>query len=139
MHAQEARDELPDGEAECAGHTCLSLLAPTQKYPAGQVSPAAEYAAAAQKLPGAAVQLEQLLDAEGDQAKVYVYATFADNATQHVPSAEVVLAPSIGGIVVRNGTASDAASVTARLRRRRAEYSRRRKTESCSRFRSSSS
>ena len=58
LQAQEANNELPDGEAECAGQTCLSLVAPTQKYPAGQVAPAADDVAAAQNLPGAAVQLE---------------------------------------------------------------------------------
>ena len=33
----------------------------------------------------AVAQLQQLLDAEGDEAKVYVFATFADNATQRAP------------------------------------------------------
>ena len=39
----------------------------------------------------AVAQLQQLLDAEGDEAKVYVFATFADNATQRAP--RVVLEP----------------------------------------------
>ena len=59
----------------------------------------------------AVAQLQQLLKAEGDEAKVYVFATFADNATQQIKSAEVFLAPTIEGVVVSNGTSSEAATM----------------------------
>ena len=60
----------------------------------------------------AAAKLQHLLRAEGDVAKVYVFATFADNATQQVESDEVFLAPAIDGVVVTNGTSSASATMS---------------------------
>ena len=60
----------------------------------------------------ATAQLQHLLKAEGDVAEVYVFATFADGATQQVESAEVFLAPAVDGVVVTNGTSNAAAAMS---------------------------
>ena len=60
----------------------------------------------------ATAQLQHLLKAEGDVAEVYVFATFADGATQQVESAEVFLAPAVDGVVVTNGTSNAAATMS---------------------------
>ena len=49
----------------------------------------------------ATVQLEQQLAAEGDVAEVFVYATFADGATQQVPATEVLLASNLAGVLTQ--------------------------------------
>jgi hypothetical protein len=59
----------------------------------------------------AVAQLQHLLNAEGDVAKVHVFATFADNATQQVKSAEAFLAPTVAGVVVTNGTSNVSATM----------------------------
>ena len=60
----------------------------------------------------AVAQLEQQLDAEGDEAKVYVFATFTDGMTQQVPASQVDLTSNSSGVTVSNGTSSDAATLT---------------------------
>ena len=60
----------------------------------------------------AVVQLEQQLDVEGAEAKVYVFAAFTDGKTQPVPATQVDLASRFSGVTVTNGTSSSAATLT---------------------------
>ena len=60
----------------------------------------------------AVVQLLQQLDAEGDEAKLYVFAAFSDGATQQVPAAEVELTSDGGQVLLTNATASEPAKLT---------------------------
>ena len=69
-----------------------------------QVPPSAGFSAVA--------QLQQVLEAEGDEAKVFVYATFTDGMTQQVATSEVDLSANCSSVTVANGTASQPASLT---------------------------